>query len=166
MTSLCIRPLIAKTTNDNYETPLSAWCEIAKYIPNNKIIYDPFYCNGLSGIYMRELFKSNKIIHTNTDFFEEHKNIDYDVIISNPPFSSKIKILNQLKLINKPFMILIPVTSLASQYIYKIFNNELQILIPSKRIQFILDGNQSSRNCFSCIWIAWKMELKKDINYL
>lgn len=166
MTSLCLRPLTGKIKNDTYETPIEAWKEIAPYIPINTTLYDPFYSKGLSGTFLREIFKSNKIIHANTDFFEEHKNIDYDLILSNIPFSIKIKIMKELKQIGKPFMILIPVTSLASQYIYKIFNNELQILIPSKRIQFIVDGHQTSRNCFSCIWVAWKMELKQDINYL
>lgn len=168
MASLCLQPKkgIIFTKNDTYETSLQTWSDISKFIPHNKTIYDPFYSTGLSGIFLREIFTSNKIIHSNTDFFEEHKKLDFDIILTNPPFSQKIKILKELRLINKPFMMLMPITSLASQYIYTIFKNELQIIIPSKRIQFILDGKQSKRNCFSCIWVCWKMELKRDINYL
>ena len=168
MAGLCLNPKmgIVFMKKDDYETPMQTWADIARFIPNNKTIYDPFYSTGLSGTYMREIFKSNKIIHTNTDFFEEYKKNEFDMILTNPPFSKKIQILKELRIINKPFMMLIPVTALASQYIFTIFKNELQIIIPAKRIQFILNGVQSTRNCFSCIWVCWKMCLKKDITYL
>ena len=40
---------------DNYMTPKSAWEQIKHLIPNNKVIWEPFYGDGKSGEYLKEL---------------------------------------------------------------------------------------------------------------
>ena len=34
---------------NHYITPNPIWDDIKKYIPTDKVIWEPFYCNGQSG---------------------------------------------------------------------------------------------------------------------
>ena len=59
-----------------------------------------------------------------------------------------------------------------TQYIRNLFKNELQIIIPNKRINFIklVNGNTpddwNSRCNFDCFYYCYKMNLPKDIIWL
>ena len=153
------------TKNDDYTTPLSAWESLKHIIPKNKIIYSPFYNEGKALKYMTQVFQ-NKIIHINEDFFTSYMKHEFDIIVDNPPYSNKISILKILKQINKPFCLLLPVTCLTSQYIYKLFGNEIQYLIPKARIHFEINNEPTKRCTFSTIWVCWKFNLPLQISYL
>ena len=67
------------------------------------------------------------------DFFEyepEH----WDLIVSNPPFSIKDKVLERLYSFNKPFAVLLPLNSLQGKTRYKYFKDGIQILSFDARI--------------------------------
>ncbi len=72
--------------SDNYTTDKSAWLMIKDYIPNNKKIWSPFYCDGLQKEYFKEM--GFDIIHEDEDFFENNKG---DIVVDNIPFSKKKK---------------------------------------------------------------------------
>lgn len=69
------------------------------------------------------------------DFFEYEPD-NYDVIISNPPFSIKDKILQRLYELDKPFAILLPLNSLQGKSRYKFFEQGIQILSFDQRIGY------------------------------
>ena len=156
--------------HDDYETPRSAWENIKDYIPRDKVIWEPFYCSGLSGNDLKYL--GYDVIHENQDFFESNYG---DVIISNPPFSIKKQVFTRLKELNKPFIIIAPSSMINTQYIRQLFSDcddKLQVIIPRKRIHFIkkIDGEipddyKSSCN-FDCFYFCWKINLERDITWL
>ena len=151
---------------DNYMTYKSTWNDILKYIPKDKIIYEPFYGDGKSGEYLRELGCKN-VIHEDIDFFKN--NFNYDLIISNPPFSKKKEILKKLYDIDKPFIILAPCMLLSYKYFQDNFKNKIQIIIPSKRISFkhiCWRDNKKYSPPFSTFYFCYKMKLKNDIIFL
>ena len=156
--------------HDEYETPRSAWVNIKDYIPRDKVIWDPFYCSGLSGNYLKEL--GFDIIHENEDFFESNRG---DVIISNPPFSIKKQVFTRLKELNKPFIVISPSSMINTQYIRELFSDcddKLQVIIPRKRIHFIkkiegkIPDNYKSSCNFDCFYFCWKINLPRDITWL
>lgn len=53
--------------HDDYMTPKSAWEAIHSYIPKDKMIWEPFYGDGKSGDYLKEL--GFHVIHEPMDFF-------------------------------------------------------------------------------------------------
>lgn len=61
---------------------------------------------------------------------------DYDVIVSNPPFSIKDKILQRLYELDKPFAILLPLNSLQGKTRYKYFKQGIQLLSFDQRIGY------------------------------
>lgn len=171
MTSLSLRQKY-KNCND-YETSLSSWTSIINYIPKDKIIYEPFWLNGKSKDYLISLgINRNNIIHLDKDFFEYHKQIEYDCIISNPPFETKKKILKVLKELDKPFLLLFPISCISKQYFQKLFKNDkIQLLIPHGRTQFNQYEKETlklkkSNVYFDTCWIAYKMNYEKDIIFL
>jgi hypothetical protein len=149
-------------------TPESAWEAIDKYIPKDKIVWDPFYGNGQSGQILKKF--SKEVIHTNTDFFTSNEG---EIIISNPPYSLKKEVLIRLKEIDKPFILIMPSSTLITTYCRNLFKNDIQIIIPRKRIQFIkVDKDtkkavEQSNHCnFDCFYFCYKLNLERDITYL
>jgi len=147
-------------------TPKYAWEDIKEYIPKDKVIWECFYGSGDSGKYLTEL--GFNTIHKEIDFF---KNNEGEVLVSNPPFTIIQQILERLVELGKPFIMIMPVSKMSTQYYRKTFKNiELpQIIIPKKRIQFIktVDGkvpdNYKSSANFDCFYYCWKMNLPRDI---
>jgi len=63
-----------------------------------------------------------------------------------------------------------PSSTINTQYVRKLFKNDLQILIPAKRIQFtkVIDGKEViTPGCnFDCFYFCYKMNLARDIIFL
>ena len=155
--------------HDDYMTPKYAWENIQQFIPKDKVIWEAFYGDGSSGNYLTELGFQN-VIHEPVDFFENDLG---DIIISNPPYSKSKEIIHRLHILDKPFIIIMPVSKLTTSYFRDCFaNNKLQIIIPRKRIHFtkIVNGEipekwKSACN-FDCFYYCYKMNLEKDITFL
>jgi len=147
--------------DDDYMTPRTAWEQITQYVPDG-VIWEPFYGDGASGQHWREL--GYEVIHQAEDFFKvEHA---CDIIISNPPYSHKRDIFERLRVLNKPFIMICPTAMIHTKYLYETFKNDIQIMIPPKRIQF-LQGGQALNKCnFDCFYYCYKMNLPHDVLFL
>tara|TARA_R110000823_G_scaffold102466_11_gene219574 strand:+ start:686 stop:1195 length:510 start_codon:yes stop_codon:yes gene_type:complete len=158
------------TKHDDYMTPRSAWENIKDYIPKDKVIWEAFYGNGDSGKNLTEL--GFNTIHEEIDFFDNDKG---EIVVSNPPFTLIPKILERMVELNKPFIMIMPSMKVHTQYFRKLFaehDDQIQIIIPRKRIQFIKTVNGEvpadyKSDCnFDCFYYCWKIDLSKDIIWL
>lgn len=61
---------------------------------------------------------------------------EFDVIVSNPPFTKKDEVLRRLYEIGKPFAILLPLNSLQGVSRFEFFKQGVQLLSFDKRIAF------------------------------
>ena len=156
--------------HDDYMTPKSAWENIKQYIPQDKVIWEAFFGDGESGKDLEEL--GFNTIHEDIDFFENDKG---DIVVSNPPFTKIKEILERLKELEKPFILIMPSPKLITQYFRKLFSNDddpIQLIIPRKRIQFskqidgVIDPNQKNACNFDCFYYCWKINLDRDITWL
>ena len=154
--------------HDDYMTPKSAWENISHIIPADKVIWEPFYGDGKSGEYLREL--GFEVIHEEIDFFENNLG---DIIVTNPPFSKSKEVVARLMELDKPFIIIFPSSKICTSYMRDAFKNKkLQIIIPKKRIQFLklLNGvvpdNWKNACNFDCMYYSYKINLENDINWL
>jgi len=156
---------------DHYNTPLYIWKMLMEFLEFNKetIIYEPFWNDGKSKTYFQKLGFHN-IIHENEDFFTSYHKYNFDIIISNPPYSIKKHILKTLYQINKPFILIVPSTIISKQYIKNIFKDDidkLQYIIPSRRMHFeFIDGTINKRCPFDTIFLCFKLFLKRDLIYM
>jgi hypothetical protein len=155
------------TKIDDYMTPFSVWEDIKDYIPKNKTVWEPFFGDGNSGKYLENL--GFKVIHKDEDFFENNKG---DIIVSNPPFSLTKEILKKLKEIDKPFILILPVSKITTSYMKDLFKDNIQIIIPKKRIHFkkLINGqepkNYKSSCNFDCFYYCYNIGLDKSIIWL
>ena len=153
--------------HDDYTTPKSAWEDIKKYIPQDKVIWEAFYGDGKSGSHLKEL--GFNVVHEPVDFFENDLG---EVVVSNPPFSKVPDVLKRLVELDKPFIMIMPSSKINTQYFRKLFNNEIQIIIPKKRIHFEkkvngkVPKNWKNACYFDCFYYCWKMNLSRDIVWL
>lgn len=146
--------------DDEYMTPKSAWEQIKKYIPTDKVIWECFYGDGKSGEYLREM--GFEVIHEEIDFFTENEG---EIIVSNPPYSCKVKVFERLKALDKPFIILVPVSTITKRFYIEYFADKCDIIIPPRRIHFVKNGEQTDRSWFDVVYICYKMNLPKQLNY-
>ena len=163
-------PAHGQQKHDDYMTPKSAWESIAHLLPADKVIWEPFYGDGKSGEYLKEL--GFDVIHENIDFFQ---NDCGDIIVSNPPFSKTKEVFTRLKELGKPFVVIFPCMKLITRYVADLFaetDDPLQIIIPRKRIHFIKhkDGKPvpgwKNQTAFDSYYFCWKMNLPRDIVWL
>ena len=153
--------------HDDYMTPKFAWENIKQYIPQDKVIWEAFYGDGNSGTHLQDL--GFNVIHEPIDFFDSDEG---EIIVSNPPFSKVKEIMPRLEELDKPFILLMPCSKICTQYFKPWKNKNIQIIIPSKRINFIkkIDGVEPEdwpSHCnFDCFYYCYKMNLPTDIVWL
>jgi hypothetical protein len=60
---------------------------------------------------------------------------DYDIVVTNPPFSLADKFLQRANYLNKPWCMLLPITKLGARQCRKWLHG-VEIIFPSRRIDF------------------------------
>jgi len=131
-------------TGDEVYTPFYAVDPLLKYLDKSKTIWCPFD-DEWSAFY--QTFNANgfKVIRSSIgggqDFFNYEPKEHYDIIISNPPFSKKDRVLKRLYELDKPFAILLPMNSLQGKARYKYFENGIQLLSFDSRIDYHTNNN-------------------------
>jgi len=162
--------------HDEYMTSYEAWADIKQFIPTNSHIWECFYGDGSSGKHLRDL--GFQVYHEDIDFYCSNPK-DTTIIVSNPPYSSKDKIFQRLKHLNKPFIMLVPTTCLHTKYFKECFENDpnLQLIIPYKKRQFtkvertpdnqfITIESPKTGCAFYTLYVCWKVNLDRDIIFI
>jgi hypothetical protein len=145
--------------DDDYETSTDNLKDLVPFLETNKIIYDPFYCNGAVINSWRKL--NYKCINEKKDAFNrEHPEFDY--LISNIPFSLKKECLKLAFELNKPFILLMPIDILGCLWIREYFD-KLQFIIPKKRLQFLKKGEETKSCWFNTMWVCYNINLNDKI---
>lgn len=135
--------------NDEWYTRAYAVEPIVKYIKSGSIVWCPFDKEHSEFV---KVFKSHGFtvisshIETGQDFFQ-YEPENYDVIVSNPPYSLREKILERLFELGKPFAMLINITGLFdSKKRYNLLStHNFEFLIFDRRIDFFrFDGDKTS----------------------
>ena len=149
--------------NDDYMTPYTAWADICEYLPTDRKVWEAFQGDGTSATFLRQL--GLDVICEDVDFFETSLG---EWVCTNPPFSKLAKVLERLRELDKPFVMIMPCYT---QYFQRLgFQPDLQLIVPRKRIQFkkIVDGVEvpSGRCSFDCPYFCWRLGLPRDVVFL
>lgn len=159
--------LMSSKPFDELYTPDEAVKMILKYIPDNvKVIWEPTAIESSKIVSVLEdagyiVVKSH--INDGKDFFTYEPD-EYDMIITNPPYSIKDNFLRRAYELNKPFMLLLPITTLEGKNRGSMFNqNGIQVIIPNKRFNFMSDKKGA---WFQTSWFCNKLNLEKDLIFV
>jgi len=150
--------------SDNYSTDTRGWADIMDYIPDDKILWAPFYSNGEQKKIFQNL--NRDIIHEDMDFFGYTP--QYDIIVDNPPYSKMKDISKKLKELDKPFILILPTKYFGIKYFMDKFRDHIQIIIPSKRPTFthLTDPKPGYTPPGGTYYFCYKLNLPKDLNFL
>ena len=150
--------------HDDYMTPFSAWEDVSAYIPRHLTLWETFYGDGTSGDHLTEL--GFDVIHEDVDFFEHDLG---ECVVTNPPFSELPRVLARLRELGKPFVVIMPCSTLTTRYFRDLFQ-DIQVIVPRKRIQFrkLVDGVEvpAGRCSFDCLYFCWRLGLPRDVVFL
>lgn len=107
---------IKKGAFDELYTPSYAIRPLLKYLPKKRITI--WECTDFGKSNITKELKSNgyEVVttHTNTnfDFLNDKPDFDFDMIVTNPPYSLKDEFLRKCYEYGKPFCLLLPITAL------------------------------------------------------
>lgn len=131
--------------NDEFFTPTYAVKPLLKYIPRDvKRIWCP--CDTEDSKIVQILGKEGfevqpSHIEEGCDFLNFDLPFAYDMIITNPPYSIKNKIIKRCYELGKPFALLLPLTGLEGEARCEMYDKEgIGVVILDKRVEF-LKGN-------------------------
>lgn len=137
-----MRTRFSHSSQDEYYTPKYVVDIIIPYVKKTDVIWCPF--DKESSEFVKQLSKTNKVYYTHIDngedFLTYEPDFEYDIIISNPPFSIKNEILKKCYLLNKPFCLLLPFTMFNSISSVSILDDDIQFIIMDRRITY--DGSR------------------------
>lgn len=161
-----MRPMIdyiQRNKMDDFNTPQEAVLPLLKYLDTSKIYWE---CtdDGSSGITQVLKEHNIKVVSTHIkngfDFLRNKPDFDFDVIITNPPFSKKDQFLQRAYELGKPFCFLLPLTALGGVKRGEMFKKYgVELLVLSHRIDFT--GKKAV--WFNVAWFCWKILPEKLI---
>ena len=152
--------------NDECYTPDYGVKPILKYIPEGAIVWCPF--DTFESHFVKEISKTNKVemSHkwTGHDFFDYEPD-EWDIIISNPPFTNKRKYFERALSFNKPFALIMTNTWLNDSAPKQLFKDkDLQLLMFDKRMKFVSpDGRANDKITFSSSYYCYDLLPKQII---
>lgn len=147
--------------NDELYTPEYAIKPLLKYLPKNAVIWE---CTDFGKSNITKVLRDNgfKVVNTNKaeiDFLQDNIDFDFDIIITNPPYSLKDKFIQKCYEYGKPFCLLLPITSLEGIERGKLWRkNGIDLLVFDRRNEFM------GKSCyFNTSWFCWKVLPKQLI---
>lgn len=157
--------LYSKGRNDECYTPAYAVRPILEYIPEGKIVWCPF--DKENSEFVKLISRQNDVVYSHIDNgqdFFKYEPDEWDLIVSNPPFSNKRKFFERALSFNKPFALIMTnvwLNDSAPKVLFK--DKDLQLLMFDKRISFIEPNKkQQSKITFSSSYYCWNF-LPKQI---
>lgn len=132
--------------NDEFYTPVYAIEPLLKYLSPNSTVWCPFDTEESNFVKVLKANGHNVInshIFAGNDFFDAKKEkcINFDYIISNPPYSIKAEVFAKLFELGRPFAMLVGVVGLfESQKRFGMFKeNIIEVMYFNKRISYFKD---------------------------
>lgn len=153
------KPMINRAKNGPYDelwTPKEALKPLLPYVQHmkNSVGWDCAYGSGQLASLMRDegFLMMGDPDH---DFLAHPVDFAFDWIITNPPYSKKIKFLAKAEELGMPWAMLLPVTTLGVKGCQKYLKQDSQILFLKKRVDFTGRGAP----WFAVAWFTKRLNL-------
>jgi len=155
--------------SDEWYTPIEAVTPILKYIDKGLKVWCPF--DTEDSLFYKELKRRgyNVIIshiEDGKDFFEYEPD-EWDIIVSNPPYSIRNKILEKIFSFNKPFALLMNTNGLFDSKIrWELFNkNDFTLFYLKGRVNYMQEYGKQGKSSppFQSAYICSKLFKEKIV---
>lgn len=148
--------LLQHTLNDEFYTPEVAIIPLLKYLPKDITIWE---CTDFGGSNITKILKKHgyNVVSThkeNFNFLTDDPTFEFDMIITNPPYSLKDEFIDKCYQYKKPFALLLPITALEGikrgRGLYR--KHGIELLVFDRRINYM--KNKKS-NWFNTSWFCY-----------
>lgn len=152
--------------NDECYTPSYGVAPILEFIPDGATVWCPF--DTKESEFVKQITLQNKVVHSHIsegkDFFTYEPD-QWDIMISNPPFTNKRKYFERALSFGKPFALIMTNTWLNDSAPKQLFKDkDLQLLMFDKRMKFNSpDGRPNDKITFSSSYYCWNFLPKQII---
>lgn len=158
--------LYAKGGGDEAYTPEYGVEPILEFIPKDVIVWCPF--DNIDSEFVKQISKQNEVVFTHIQYgqdFLTYEPENWDVIVSNPPFTNKRKFFERALSFNKPFALIMSNAWLNDSAPKQLFKDkDLQLLMFDKRMKFTNpDGRPNDKITFSSSYYCWNFLPKQII---
>lgn len=156
---------IQNEKNDELYTPKYAIKPLLKYLPKNIRIWE---CTDFGSSNISKVLKESgyEVITTHKkdfDFLSNIPDFEFDMIVTNPPYSLKDEFIKKCYEYGKPFALLLPLTSLEGIERGKMYREKgIELLVFDRRCNFIYDNAKKS-NWFNTSWFCYNVLPKQLI---
>ncbi len=149
--------------SDQYHTPPYAVRPLLPYLRKDATIWECAIGAGYLLRFLRE--EGYKVVGRPQDNFLTVRPPHYDVLVTNPPYSAKAEFVARAYSLGRPFAFLLPDYDLAQSCMPFFRRYGVQLLIPSKRIQYErINGEPTGKANFNTAWYCWRL-LPKDLMF-
>lgn len=154
--------------SDSMQTPTWALEPLFKYMDKNYIYWEPACGKGYLVDEMRGRgykVKWSDIARDPREDFFKFEPKQWDVIITNPPFSEKNEWLERCYKLGKPFALLLPYTALetpARQALFRCYG--IEVIFMDKRVSFETPNGGSS-SWFPTAWFTRGLGVGKQMEF-
>lgn len=152
-----------RSTNQDWETPLSAWREICKHIGTHEVLWDPFVCEGRSRIYLQDLGYevapadkcTDKTSNGTCDCMNADVPPQVTCMITNPPFKEIESTVEWfIKEEDRKWVLLVPEVIVSRQWFKEAMRTlNYKIVRPRNKIHYISKGKIMEGCPFESVWI-------------
>ena len=154
-----------KPKYDFIKTPKYAVLPLLKYLPKEKLTI--WECADAGDSKITDTLKENgyNVINTDIltgfDFLKDTPDFNFDIIITNPPYSLKDEWLYKCYEYNKPFALLLPLTALEGITRGNMYRqNTISLIVLDRRVSFTGDSSW-----FAVGWFLWKMDIGNKLYF-
>lgn len=148
-------PLLKANKANDFQTPPLALKPLLPYLKQDWTIWE--CANGEGNLTLELLRLGRKVIATDIqsghDFLNWHP-IDFDCIVTNPPYSLKDQFLKRCYLLGKPFALLLPLTTLEGKRQQWLEEYGIEIILLNKRLNFETPSGEGSGSWFATAWFT------------
>lgn len=143
---------------DEYEThKFDIQYMLKCYSDEEDVVWDPFVApSGYSQQFIKSI--GYKTVVADRDFFDcEQPPAGTTLIVTNPPFSKKVQVMQKLCDWNVPFVVVMPTIVLQRDYFTNIVNNTKRrwwVQLPNKSLFFHSNGVKQNLPAFKCCFIS------------
>ncbi len=152
--------------NDDCHTPAYGVKPILEFIPPDAIVWCPFDIE--TSEYVKQISEQNPVVYSHIangqDYFSYEPD-EWDVMVSNPPFTGKRAIFRRALAFGKPFALIMTNTWLNDRAPMQLFKDkDLQLLMFDRRIEFIQGNDRVKYKIpFASSYFCWNLLPKQII---
>jgi len=163
-------PPKAPGRSDIFQTPAYAVRYLTPFIPKAWKIWESACGQNQIVDTLREdgYHVTGTDISTGFDFIEPMAAIgmDFDCVLTNPPYSIKDKWLARCYDLAKPFALLLPITALGEQGRVAMYRKHgIQLVLPPERIMFKSPNGTEDGTWFYAAWFCHGLDLPSQITF-